>query len=145
MTPRQLGQRWLSAGGGWAPGMRVLAVPDAPEGERDLESGVTTEPAGPAYVVHIDADGVTCAWSEYPGTATGGLCLRDDVPDVSDAATLGAMLGMLRQLSCTPHAHTRLDSTTRRWYVASGLADLAQTHPTEAEAMVAFAEAWGRR
>lgn len=122
--------------------MRVLAVPDAPEGERDLEDGTTTEPAGPAYVVHVDADGATCAWSEYPGTAEGGLCLSDDVPDTSDPATLGAMLGVLRRLSGVPHAHLRMDRTSHRWYMASGLADLAQTYESEAEALVAWAEAW---
>lgn len=130
--------------------MRVLAVPDAPEGERDLESGVTTEPAGPAYVVAVDADGVTVAWSEYPGTAEGGLCLSDDVPDTSDPATLGAMLGVLRRLydepafSVRPYRHSALPGGVK-WIVMVGNQQPGWEGATEAEAMVRAAEAWARR
>lgn len=116
---RRLGVRWLAAfpgSAGWVSGMKVLVVVDAPEGERDLESGITTEPAGPAFVVAVDADGATIAWPEHPGTADSGLTLRDDVPDLRDPATRGACLGLLRERWNDATLHVWPASSVR-WYV----------------------------
>lgn len=145
-TP-SLGQRWLAAcadlpSGGWACGMLLLPEPDSPEGERDLESGITTEPGGPARVVSARDGCVTVAWEAGAGCAEGGTLLRGDVPDFADDATIGAALGVLRAWSGEPRL--RLHSPWMDgWQVlpASPAGVTRGVWLTEAGAIVAAAEA----
>lgn len=113
--------------------MRVLAA----------ESDPGDPPGEVTYVVAVDKDGATVAWSEYPGTAEGGLTLSDDVPDVACPATLGTMLGVLRATMgdlgiATGHPLRILTD----WYVVTSSGrPIANNCATEAEAMVAALEA----
>lgn len=171
MTPTEampLGARYLACfpddpSHGWRPGMLVLYVPDSPEGERDLESRMTTEPTGYGRVVSTRDGCVTVAWEDEAGCAGGGLLLSDDVPDLRDPATLGAALGVLREV-WGPDAHVfvrwaedyRPDGgptsvTADRGYVAqvqdtdnygASLWTPKRTSSTPAEAIVCAAEAW---
>ena len=150
-TARELGTRWLAALadhdlGPWRPGMRVLPVPDSDPEERDLESGMTTEPGDVATVVSTRGRCVTVAWETDAASAEGGTLLSDDVPDLRDPATIGAALGVLREVMGKPMLFLA-PASDASWAVFYGLDLLGYLDEgaTESEAIVCAAEAWAAR
>ena len=129
LESRALGQRWLSAGGGWRVGMRVLAMPDA-GGEPD-DDAIST-------AIAVVSDCVTVAWSTYAGTAEGGTLLRDDVPDFRDTATVGACLAVVRERWADPGMYA--SPWPPGWAVNTGNDNPRWKAPTEAEALIAALE-----
>ena len=148
---RKFGARWLAAVGpkGWTPGMAVLVVPD--EDDTSLTSGIATAPPSPSFVVAVDDDGVTVAWSEYPGTADGGLALRDDVPALRDAGTRGLCLDLLRAAwglaaQVSPWTSTASLAVSGWRFCANDADDwTSATAASEAESLVLAAEAWAAK
>ena len=142
-SARQLGQRWLNAGGGWAVGMRVLAEPDDEPLPDDTGPPINT-------VVAVESELVTVAWSTWAGSAEGGTLLRDDVPDVTDAATLGAMLGIVRGLwgpaaQVSPWTGLAAMAVSGWRFCANDANDwTSPSVASEAEALVCAAESWAR-
>jgi hypothetical protein len=62
-----------------------------------------------------------------------------DVPDLSDPATLGCLLALVREAWGKPDLHTRPEGS--RWRMWSFEWPSSMLHPTEAEALVAALEA----
>lgn len=145
---RALGARWTAAladhdRGPWRAGMRVLPVPDSDPEERDLESGITTEPGDIATVVSTRDRCVTVAWETDAGSAEGGTLLSDDVPDLRDAATRGACLDVVREVWGFPQCIiVPLDRGRWAWKAPDVLRrPVTIRGDTEAEAIIAAAEA----
>ena len=68
------------------------------------------------------------------------------IPDLSDDATTGAVLGLVRQAWCDPTAHTRWSQSAMRWEMLRSDAEwppspkwvrILGAGPTEAEALIA--------
>lgn len=112
----ELGERaWRCDGWEWMEGMLVYL----PDGDwRRLQ--------GPYYLRLVDADTVNCF-----DNAT------EVIPDLTDAATLGCLLALVRKAWGVPDLHVRLEADGwRNWTDEPG----AFVYDNEAEALVAALE-----
>lgn len=62
-----------------------------------LGTGWTTQAGANPRVVSVRDGCVTLAWEDGAGEATGGTTLRDDVPDLRDGPSRGAVLDVVRE------------------------------------------------
>ena len=114
----------------WLPGMRCT------DGSRMLRTGHDLSGSWQAWSdEHYDA----CACKLRPEET------RDDLPDLSDPATLGALLALVREAWGDPCICTAVDNTGAGWWVDGWTAARPQVpsdlHSTEAAALVAALEA----
>ena len=73
------------------------------------------------------------------GASRGGNALSEVYPDLSDAATLGAVLGLVREAWQEPHAHCRYDAVHKDWLTR--LISCGFDAKTESESLVCALEA----
>lgn len=126
MTPalESLGRRWIAAGGGWKEGMRCL--PDS--------EGIKVD----RRVVAVDR---YTHMGHYTGEyVVAAISFLSDVPDLSDPATLGACLAVVRERWGKPRLHAS-PSGLVAWYVGDGVCTIVPGVATEAEALIAALEA----
>lgn len=129
-TP-SLGWRWIAACHRadvepWAAGM--LAIP------------TTNAAHDPPARVLDPVEGVV-AW--FDGSANDGDLDHADVPDLSDPATVGAAIGVLRAWSGDPTIHLKAEYFRTEgwlWVIHGASVTYWQRTPSEAEAIVAAAE-----
>jgi hypothetical protein len=119
MTTTPLGRRYLDAGGRWAPGMATAA-------ERVID--VVYDAKGHLAELLLDLGGKGCP----------ECC--DEVPDLTDAATLGCVLACVRDAFLAPRTD---DLDARLVFVGwlSGEYVRAVAEGREGEALVAALEA----
>ena len=108
MTPAEVGRQWIEAGGPLLPGMRVL-IPWSVGGF------ATPDLAG----IIVDTGGTFPGLSAYirgVGLVGDG---KDCTPNVEDAATVGAMLGAVRERYGDAGAYVSIDGmdADRPWTV----------------------------
>jgi len=104
----------------WMPGMRCT------DGNRMLCAGDDLDGDWQAWI-YEDYDSCACKVRPYQA--------RDDIPDLTDPATLGCLLALVREALDMPYLCTSV-SPEGRWWV-----DGYSLHDTEAEALVAALEA----
>ena len=118
----------------WAPGMRSKS---AAGGAVRWLTGVNER--GYGLVAH------TREYMHGPCKVAGLLPGPDDLPDLADVATVGALLALVREAWEDPCICTAVDNTGAGWWVDGWTAARPQVpsdlHPTEAEALVAALEA----
>ena len=133
----------------WMPGMLVMSDPTAvprvigsPIWPSDLRARVTSAVLGRWFGVgefcvdHPDAEHETMSGDDLPGT----------LPDLSDHATMGCLLALVRDAYHAPDAYL-MGSVTKQWVVhhfaepEAYWKPLSKWQPTEAAALVAALEA----
>ena len=111
----------------WMPGMLALDSCNEEHPARVID--------GRRSAVYEDTDGATHE----------GVVSRSDVPDLTDPATLGCLLALVREAWGDPCICTAVDNTSAGWWVDGWTAARPQVpsdlHPTEAAALVAALEA----
>lgn len=116
----RIGRAWLAAGAPWADGML-----DGASGDRAIVAS-----NGCACLLRVD--GIDSGAERIPPVAW---------PDPRDAATVGAMLGVVRAAWGDPRAHLIADDGSDEWWWWA-YEDIHDGGPTDAEALIA---AWNAR
>ena len=131
----------------WMAGMKVVTTdPSLVAVLQLLRQGLEEDTPDGARVVSNRGGCVTVAWPTGAGDAEGGTLLSDDIPDLSDPATLGCLLALVRAGSPLAYAEHRMGTWTvyepsydPRVFNAPCVRSLGSGH-TEAEALVAALE-----
>lgn len=124
----ELGARWVAACS--AAGVRPWA-----RGMLDGETGIRVE-----YVHAADGSaGRFHRWTDEQGRRCSRVEVATGWPDLADAATVGAAVGILRAWSSDRGLH--LAPWGYGWAIFAGDDRVLNCAPTEAEALVAAAEA----
>lgn len=112
----------------WMPGMLVSPATSwtVDEGDND-----------PARVVSVRDGCVTVAWGTGAGDAEGGTLLSGDIPDLSDPATVGCLMALVREQFDKAYAEHNYRGT---WEV-SAVGEVRGFGRSEAEALVDALEA----
>ena len=105
----------------WMPGMLVV------------DSSGEEQPA------RVIGDGSSVVYPDTDGTIDEGDILLGDVPDLSDPATLGCLLALVREALDDSRIHCRARANKFRVY--SGVTPTGEWADSEAEALVATLEA----
>ena len=122
----------------WAPGMLSRCSTDTRRAVYRWLVGLDTRHYGLVCIVQ-DKHGRPCrnVATLQPGP--------DDLPDLTDPATLGCLLALVREAWGDPCICTAVDNTSAGWWVDGWTAARPQVpsdlHPTEAAALVAALEA----
>lgn len=116
----------------WRPGMRVLPTDDCP--------AIRVSYVGPHETYGPEIIGQ--AYAEDPADEDPFVFDGEDSPDLTDPATLGALLGAVREAYGDPSAYVMMARSIGAWVFVAYGHDPIESYTSEIDALLA---AWNAR